>query len=83
MERRIFIVAILNTKWDSGPRIKNTGWVCSIDVSNVCLWECRMPVNRLNHTSWMTVVIPTERPMSVRNHCVNDVLVDLLLPIGC
>ena len=25
---------------------------------------------RFNHTSWMTVVTPTDRPKSVRNRCV-------------
>ena len=28
------------------------------------------PVNQVNHTSWVAVVTPTERPKSVRNHCV-------------
>ena len=31
-------------------------------------------VNRLNHTSWIPVVTPTDRPNSVRNHCVIEVL---------
>ena len=29
-----------------------------------------MPVNRFNHTSWVTAVTPTDRPKSVRNSCV-------------
>ena len=29
-----------------------------------------MPVNQVNHTSWMAVVTPTDRPKSVRNRCV-------------
>ena len=32
-----------------------------------------MPVNRFNHTSWMSVVTPTDRPKSVRNCCVIEV----------
>ena len=28
------------------------------------------PVNQVNHTSWVAVVTPTDRPKSVRNHCV-------------
>ena len=27
-------------------------------------------VNQVNHTSWVAVVIPTDRPKSVRNRCV-------------
>ena len=27
------------------------------------------PVNRVNHTSWVAVVTPTDRPKSVRNRC--------------
>ena len=29
-----------------------------------------MPVNQVNHTSWVAVVTPTDRPKSVRNRCV-------------
>ena len=32
-------------------------------------WEVG-PVNQVNHTSWVAVVTPTERPKSVRNRCV-------------
>ena len=28
------------------------------------------PVNQVNHTSWVVVVTPTDRPKLVRNHCV-------------
>ena len=31
-------------------------------------------VNRLNHTSWVAIVTPTDRPKSVRNRCVIKVL---------
>ena len=33
-----------------------------------------MLVNRFNHTSWVTVVTPTDRPKSVRIRCVIEVL---------
>ena len=33
-------------------------------------WEGWDPVNRLNHTSWMAIITPTDRPKSVRNRCV-------------
>ena len=31
------------------------------------------PVNRFNHTSWLAIVTPTDRPKSVRNRCVIEV----------
>ena len=31
------------------------------------------PVNRFNHTSWVAIVTPTDRPKSVRNRCVIEV----------
>ena len=45
---------------------------------NVCPFDYRAvegsgkvgPVNQVNHTSLMAVVTPTDRPKSVRNHCV-------------
>ena len=36
------------------------------------------PVNGFNHTSEMTAVTPTDRPKSVRNRCVIEVLVAFL-----
>ena len=37
------------------------------------------PVNQVNHTSWMTVVTPTDRPKSVRNCC----LIELFCSVVC
>ena len=31
-----------------------------------------LPVNQVNHTSWVAVVTPTDCPKSVRNCCVID-----------
>ena len=43
--------------------------VCPFD--GFCgLWEGWDPVNRFNHTSWVAIVTPTDRPKLVRNHCV-------------
>ena len=36
------------------------------------------PVNRFHHTSKVAIVIPTDRPTSVRNRCVIEVLVMFL-----
>ena len=30
-------------------------------------------MNRFDHTSWVAIVTPTDRPQSVRNRCVIDV----------
>ena len=52
-------------------------------------WEGWVPVNRFNHTSWMTFVTPTDRPKSVHNRCVVEVfggvvcIVTLLLGFFC
>ena len=32
-------------------------------------WEGWDPVNLFNHTSWVAIVTPTDRPKSVRNRC--------------
>ena len=43
------------------------------------------PINKVNQTSWVTVVTPTDRPTSVRNRCVIElfcgVVCVLSLPI--
>ena len=38
--------------------------------------ECG-PVNQVNHTSWVAVVTPTDRPKSVRNCCLIELFVAL------
>ena len=60
------------------------GWllVCclykEVYLQNVCPFDYTAvegsgkvgPVNQVNHTSWVAVVTPTDRPKSVRNRCV-------------
>ena len=36
-------------------------------------WEGWDPVNWFNHTSWVAIVTPADRPKSVRNRCVIEV----------
>ena len=41
------------------------------------------PVNQVNHTSWVAVVTPTDRPKSVRNRCVIEFFVALFVLSLC
>ena len=41
------------------------------------------PVNQVNHTSWVAVVTPTDRPKSVRNRCLTDLFVALFVLSLC
>ena len=41
-------------------------------------WEVG-PVNQVNHTSWVAVVTPTDRPKSVRNRCLIELFVALFV----
>ena len=41
------------------------------------------PVNQINHTSWVAVVTPTDRPKSVRNRCVIELFVALFVLSLC
>ena len=36
------------------------------------------PVKPVNHTSWVAVVTPTDRPKSVRNRCVIELFCDVV-----
>ena len=48
--------------------------VCPFYFNFFCSsWEGFVPVNRFNHTSWMTVVTITDRLKSVHNRCVIEV----------
>ena len=46
-------------------------------------WKCWDPVNRVNHTSWVAIVTPTDRPKSVRNRCVIAVFGCVLVLSRC
>ena len=41
------------------------------------------PVNQVNHTSWVAVVTPTDRPKSVRNRCLIELFVALFVFLIC
>ena len=52
--------------------------VCRSDyTAAVANGKVERSVNRFNHTSGVTAVTPTDRPKSVRNHCVIDVFGDV------
>ena len=63
-------------------RFKNGVYILvevSFYIVNVCpdsccgKWKSWDPINRYNHTSWMAIVTPTDRPKSVRNSCVIEI----------
>ena len=41
------------------------------------------PVNQVNHTSWVAVATPTDRPKSLRNRCVIELVVALFVLSLC
>ena len=41
------------------------------------------PVNQVNHTSWLAVVTPTDRPKSVRNCCLIELFCGLFVMSLC
>ena len=44
-------------------------------ITQFCgLWQCLGPVNRYNHNYLLSVITTTDRPKSVRNRCVIEVL---------
>ena len=49
--------------------------VCPFDYTAVAGSGKVGPVNQVNHTSWVAVVTPTDRPNSVRNRCVIELFV--------
>ena len=53
--------------------------VCPFDYTAVAGSVKVWPVNQVNHTSWLAVVTPTDRPKSVRNRCVIELFVALFV----
>ena len=41
------------------------------------------PVNRFNHTSWVAIVTPTDRPKSVHKRCVIEGFVGVFVLSRC
>ena len=57
--------------------------VCPFDYMVVAgNWKVG-PVNQVNRTSWVPVVTPTDRPKSVRNHCLIELFVTLFVLSLC
>ena len=57
--------------------------VCPFDYTAVAGSGKVGPVNQVNHTSWVAVVIPTDRPKSVHNRCVIELFVVLFVLSLC
>ena len=53
--------------------------VCPFDYTAVAGSVKVWPVNQVNHTSWVAVVTPTDRPKSVRSRC----LIELFCGVVC
>ena len=53
--------------------------VCPFDYTAVTgSWKVG-PVNQVNHTSWVAIVTPTDRPKSVRNRSVIELICGVVL----
>ena len=57
--------------------------MCPFDYTAVAVSGKVGPVNQVNHTSWVVVVTPTDRPKSVRNRCVIEFFVALFVLSPC
>ena len=57
--------------------------VCPFDYTAVAGSGKVEPVNKVNHTSWVAIVTPTDRPKSVRNRCVIELYVALFILSLC
>ena len=57
--------------------------MCPFDYTAVAGSGKVGPVNQVNHTSWVAVVIPTDRPKSVHNRCVIELFVVLFVLSLC
>ena len=57
--------------------------VCPFDNTAVAENGKVGPVNKVNHTSWVAVVTPTDRPKSVRNRSLIELFVALFVLSLC
>ena len=55
--------------------------MCPFDLTAVAGNGKVGTVNQVNHTSWLDVVTPTDRPKSVRNRCVIELFCDVVFVV--
>ena len=53
--------------------------MCPFDYTAVAGSGKVGPVNQVNHTSWVALVTPTDRPKSVGNRCLIELIVALFV----
>ena len=56
--------------------------VCPFDYTAVAGSGTVGPVNHVNHTSWVAVVTPTDRPKSVRNRCLIELFCSVVYVVN-
>ena len=57
--------------------------MCPFDYTAVAGSGNIGPVNKVNHTSWLAEVTPTDRPKSVRNRCVIELFYYVVCVVIC
>ena len=57
--------------------------VCPFDYTAIAGSGKVGPVNQVNHTSWVAVVTPTDRPKSISNRCLIEHFVALFVLSLC
>ena len=56
--------------------------MCPFDYTAVAGCGKVGPVNQVNHTSWVAVVTPIDRPKSVRNRCVIELFCGVVVTLS-
>ena len=57
--------------------------VLTLDYTTIAVSGKVGPVKPVNHTSWVTVITPTDRPKSVHNRCVIELFGDVFVLSRC
>ena len=57
--------------------------VLTLDYTTIAVIGKVGPVKPVNHTSWVTVITPTDRPKSVHNRCVIELFGDVFVLSHC
>ena len=57
--------------------------MCFLWITRLLRGVGRCVCKPINHTSWVAVVTPTDRPMLVRNRCVIELFVALIVLSFC
>ena len=83
LDKYVYMQLVINSLGFYAPQLLKYLHILVLDYTAVAVNGKVGPVKPVNHTSWMTVVTPSNCPKSVCNRCVIELFGDVFLVSCC